>query len=161
MKLAALFVILSALCFAQASAGTAVGGIVEPSGLYSVGAGVSGLGPAQPFGYYSLSQRIAAGTYTTEVNEFARLKGGKVATCARAGASKAMWSFGVFTLGLVGDAGACEAATGSASGAFSARGFVTAKIGKTNIYFIGTGDTLTIAGSGKQTIVSFGIGYGK
>lgn len=137
-----------------------LGQSVEPSQFVTVGSGVSGLGPFQVFGYYSLSQRIATGTYATQVNEFARMKGGKVATCARAGISKVLWTVSAFSLGIVGDAGACETPTGSASGAIAQRTFITARIGKTKFSFVGTAENLKIAGTGQQSIISIGIGYG-
>ena len=133
---------------------------VEPSQLFSVGSGVSGLGPSQLFGYYSISQHIAQGTYTTEINEFARLKGGTVGTCARAGVSKVMWQFGSTIIGVVGDAGACETAVGSAGGAVSARCFLSYKFPKNSWHFIVTAETLKTAGGTNQPTVTMGIGYG-
>lgn len=133
---------------------------VEPSQLFSLGAGGKGFGPTQIFGYYSISQHIATGTYTTEINEFVRLKGGSVGTCARAGISKVMWQFGSVSIGGVGDAGACESAVGSAGGAVSARGFLSYLIPKTHFHVIGTAETLKTAGGSTQPTVTIGIGYG-
>lgn len=133
--------------------------IVEPAQFFSSGAGISGFGPSQVFGYYSISQHISPGTYTTEINEFARLKGGSVGTCARAGISKVMWYLGSTSIGVVGDAGACEAAVGSLGGAFSARGFITTRLGKSNWFLVGTAETLRTAGAPTQPTVTLGIGY--
>jgi len=132
----------------------------EVGQFFSVGAGIQGLGPVQPFGYYSLSQRIAKGTFATEITEFARLKGGAVATCARAGISKVLWTISVVALGIVGDAGACEGATGSASGAMAERAFATVRLGKTRWAVVGSAENLKIAGTGNQAVITIGFGFG-
>lgn len=133
----------------------------EPEQLYSVGAGMAGLGPVQPFGYYSVSQRMTCGTYATQINEFARLKGGKVGTCALAGVSKVLWRFGPFAIGLVGDAGVCQTIQDSAGGALGQRSFISAKLGKTNFHLVGTAEGLKVAGSNSTTNITFGVMYGK
>ena len=132
----------------------------EPGQFFTIGAGIQGLGPVQPFGYYSISQHITTGTYATEINEYARLKGGGVATCARAGISKVLWTVSVVALGIVGDAGACEAATGSAGGAVAERGFATVRFGKTRWAFVATAENLKIAGTGQQAVITIGFGFG-
>lgn len=155
MKLALLAAWLALPLAAQTPAPTE-----EPGQFFTIGAGIQGLGPVQPFGYYSVSQHIATGTYATEINEYARLKGGAVATCARAGISKVLWTVSVVALGVVGDAGACEAATGSASGAIAQRGFAAVKFGKTRWAFVASAENLKIAGTGSQTVVTIGFGFG-
>lgn len=137
----------------------------EPSQFFSTGGGIAGLGPSQVFGYYSMSQCLSldkgkCAAYSTEITEFQRLKGGKVGTCARVGISKSLWAFGPVLIGIVGDAGACEGQTGSASGAMSARTFLAVRVGRTPIYFIGTAQDLKTAGVGSQTTITLGIGYG-
>lgn len=153
MKLVLLTIFLALPLLAQTP-------IEEPSQFFSVGTGVQGLGPVQPFGYYSVSQHVTTGTYATEINEYARVKGGAVASCARAGISKVLWTISPFALGVVGDAGACEAATGSASGALAERGFVTFKFGKSRWSLVASAENLKIAGTGQQTVVTFGFGFG-
>src|SRR5579872_1786519 len=77
----------------------------EPSQFYSMGGGISGTGPVQPFGYFSTSEHISAGTYVTQAYLTYRQPGGKVGTCGLGGISKSMGQIGPITLGLVGDVG--------------------------------------------------------
>lgn len=132
-----------------------------PSQLFTVGVGVQGLGPAQVSGDYSISQRIAPDTYTTQITEFVRMKGGTVGTSARAGFCKSQFHWGAVTLGLCGDAGAAEGSTGSASGALSGRGFLHWRFGHSAFGLISTAETLKVAGTdGQQGKITLGISFG-
>jgi hypothetical protein len=153
MKIAALFLLALPIWSQAVSTPPA-----EPSQIFSMGGGVSGLGPVQPFGYYSMSQHVAAGTYTTEITELVRMKGGMVGTSARAGLSKVLWSFGAVALGIVGDAGAAEGPTGSASGAVSGRGFLSWVPWK-HFGFIGSAQVLNVAGTGQRVTITGGIQF--
>ncbi len=134
----------------------------EPGQYFSAGAGISGLGPAKTFGYYSMSQHIACGTYTTEITEFVRMPGGTVGTSARAGVSKVLWTVSNLTIGIVGDVGAAEGPTGSANGSLSGRGYALLNLFKSPWSILFTAETLKIAGAqGQQTILSMGFGYSK
>lgn len=133
----------------------------EPTQYFSLGGGVVGLGPSQPFGYFSASQRIATGTYATQISEFYRMKGGNVGQSVRAGISKVLWSISNVTIGIVGDAGAAEGATGSASGSFSGRGYLDVRFGKSPFGIVGTAQTLQIAGTGQQMTVTLGFRMSK
>lgn len=132
----------------------------EPSQFVSLGVGVQGLIPSQVFGYFSVAQRIAEGTFTTQTSEFVRMPGGTVGTSVRAGISRTLWQIGPCTLGVVGEAGAAEGSSGSASGAFSGRGFIAVRVRKSPFHFLATGQTLKIAGVGEQATVTLGIGLG-
>jgi hypothetical protein len=132
----------------------------EPAAFYTIGGGVNSGAPVQPFGYYSLSQRLSTGLYTTEVYEFAHVAGA-VASCSRAGLSKVLHTAGFLTIGVVGDAGACETSVGSAGAAIAERGFLDFHVGRSAFHIITSGELLKIAGTGQQAIVTVGIGYGK
>lgn len=132
----------------------------EPTSFYTVGGGINSGVPRQPFGYYSLSQRVGTGLYTTEVYEFAHIAGA-TASCSRAGLSKVLHRTGFLTLGVVGDVGACETSVGSAGAAVAERPFVDFHVGKSAFHIIASAELLKIAGTGQQAIVTVAIGYGK
>lgn len=149
---------LRVILFAAAALACA-GQVVEPAQVVSAGAGVQGLGPSQVFGYVSVSQRIATLTYTTQINEVTRMRGGLVGTSVRYGISKILWTIGPLWLGIVGDAGVAEGATGSASGAISARAFANFHFGQFPLGFIATAQTMKIAGTGEQAKITLGVSY--
>lgn len=120
----------------------------EPKMIVSVGPGVEGLGPAQIFGFASVSQRVAAKTYTTQIYEAIRMPGGTVGTSARAGLTTVLYELGRIWIGLVGDVGVAEGPTGSANGAFSGSGFVHCRcFGSLPMGVVVTAQTLKVAGS--------------
>lgn len=147
MKLAALILFGAAVLAAQ-----------EPAQVFGACGGIRGMGTSQPYGCYFQSQHIGTGTYTTEITELVRMKGGSVGTSVRAGIAKRMAEFGPLSLWIVGDAGAAEGATGSASGAFSARPFIHWKI-KGPFGLIGAAQLLQVAGTGQQGNVSLGFTF--
>jgi hypothetical protein len=108
-----------------------------------------------------MSQHIACGTYTTEITELVRMPGGTVGTSARAGVSKILWTVGTLDIGLVGDAGVAQGATGSASGAVSGRGFANLRFGKSPFGLVATGQLLNVAGSGQQGTFTIGVRFAK
>jgi hypothetical protein len=131
---------------------------VEPSTIISSGAGVEGLGPSQVFGYASVSQHVAAKTYTTQIYEVVRMPGGTVGTSARAGLTTVLYELGRVWIGLVGDVGVAEGTTGSASGAFSGSGFVHCRcFGSWPMGFVATAQTMKIAGRGDVARVRIGF----
>lgn len=133
--------------------------VVEPEQFVSIGAGVEGLGPSQVFGYSSVSQRIGGLTYTTQIYEATRMKGGLVGTSARAGLSKILWTLGPLWVGIVGDVGLAEGATGGASGAFSGRAFANFHFGTYPLGFVFTAQTMKIAGTGQSGKFTIGVSY--
>lgn len=142
-----------------AGAAIATAQLAEPAQVVTSGFGVEGLGPAQVFGYASVSQRIGSLTYTTQIYEATRMKGGLVGTSVRAGFSKILWTFGPLWIGLVGDAGVAEGATGSASGALSGRAFANFHFGQFPMGLIVSGQTMKVAGTGEQGKFSIGLSY--
>lgn len=121
---------------------------VEPKMIMSFGPGVEGLGPAQIFGYASLSQHVAPKTYTTQIYEAVRMPGGTVGTSARVGITSVLYELGRVWIGLVGDVGVAEGPTGSANGAFSGSGFVHCRcFGSWPMGVVVTAQTMKIAGS--------------
>lgn len=133
-------------------------GPAEPSLIISAGPGVEGLGPAQLFGYASVSQHIAAKTYTTQIYEAVRMPGGLVGTSARAGVTTVLYELGRVWIGLVGDIGVAQGQTGSASGAFSGSGFVHCRcFGSWPLGIVATAQTMKIAGSGDKTRLRLGF----
>lgn len=151
----------TAVCLPALTVAPAVAPAVAPSQFFSLGGGVNSSSPVQPFGYYSLSQRVGLGLYTTQLYEYARGPGGAVVSCARAGLSKVVQHVGPVAIGIVGDAGACESSVGSAGAAIAERGFLDVPLGKSAFHFIVSGELLKIAGSGQQGVVTLGFGFGK
>ncbi len=145
--------------FAALLCNKAAAQVIEPALVVSTGFGVQGLGPVQPFGYVSLSQHIATLTYTTQIYEAVRLKGGLVGTSARAGVTKILWTLGPLWIGLVGDIGVADGTNGGASGAFSGRGFANFHFGQYPLGIIATAQTMKIAGTGEQSKFTLGISY--
>lgn len=132
-----------------------------PSQLYGIGAGITGLGPAQVSGEYFIATRIGQGTYAATITDFQRMKGGSVGTSARGAIYKTLWRFNSLSIGASGEAGAAEGATGSASGAVGYSGYLHFRIGKTPFGIIGTARVVKIAGAeGQQGQVRLGITFG-
>jgi hypothetical protein len=144
-KLAALSILLFAASLCGQDPGPAP---QEPSQIYGVGAGIQGLGPSQIQGGYFVGQHIGTGRYVIESSDFVRLKGGGVGTAAHAGIYNRLASLGPLTLGVIGDAGVAEGATGSASGSFSGWGLAGVKLWKWPLTLTGVARIMTIAGSG-------------
>jgi len=102
-----------------------------PKTVVTAGGGYSS--PNGKFAYYSESHYVSQGTYGTIAIE-EEIIGGKVVQCALGGATKLLYQFGLFTLGMTGLGGGCGSAV-----AGSGQGFLDVRWGK-----LAYGNTVTV-----------------
>lgn len=110
-----------------------------PKSIYTGGGGI-GIKPSDKFAYVSMSNFLGAGTYSTIVIE-ERYVNGALTQCTKAGITKPMYQFGLFTAGLTGVGGGCVSSGQSASASATVQAFLDWRFTKKSTYgltFTGT-----------------------
>jgi hypothetical protein len=112
------------------------------------GIGVPG---SSKFAYGDVSKLLGQDTYASAATEYT-IVNKQVQSCGLAGASKIVYRLGASVLlGTTGLVGACQAASGSATAAASAQGFLAWHIGKSHLVLLVTAEK-TSGSSLKVTI---------
>lgn len=104
------------------------------------GGGGIGVKPKDTFVYVSESNFLGAGTYSTVVIE-ERFVNGQLTQCTKAGITKPMYQFGLFSAGLTGVGGGCVSSKQSASASATIQAFLDWRFTKKSTYgltFTGT-----------------------
>lgn len=123
-----------------------------PKSIYTVGGGL-GIKPKDSFGYVSMSNFLGAGTYSTVVIE-ERYVNGQLTQCTKAGVTKPMYQFGLFTAGITGVGGGCVSSGKSTNASGTVQGFLDWRFTKKSTYGLTLTGTRFTDTSGYQLTIA-------